>query len=120
MMAKPSMARRVCIPYPLSPTGGEGWGKGASGSTLTRLVPDGPSHPLPRCGRGYFPVRRSANISGDDADDAVRHDDDLLRGLAVEQPGDLRQRERGLFRFLGGGVARQVDGAAQLAVDLHR
>ena len=41
---------------PLSPTGGEGWGEGATGGTaadtLTRLAPGGAIHPLPPCGRG--------------------------------------------------------------------
>src|SRR6266581_8488429 len=55
---------------------------------------------------------------GNDADDAVGHDHHLLRCLPIEKAYDLRQGECSLFDRFRRGVARQVDRAAQLAVDL--
>ena len=58
--------------------------------------------------------------SDDDVDDAVGHDDDLARRLAGHRGLHVGLRQRRLARRGLGGVARDLDRRAQLAVDLDR
>ena len=62
---------------------------------------------VPEIKEFFWKWRRSHNSQGESS---------LARYLG----NILRQGERGLFDRFRRGVARQVDGAAQLAVDLHR
>src|SRR6516165_11297784 len=56
--------------------------------------------------------------SRDDVDDAVRDNDDFARRLPVKPARHLRQCESGIFDCIAIGVARDIEGRAELSVDL--
>ncbi len=53
-------------------------------------------------------------------DDFARHHDDLAHRHAFEEAHHLRLRAGQRFSFILRGIDRELDGCAQLAIDLHR
>ena len=73
-----------------------------------------------RRGKPQGASKRRARRSGDDIDDPLRNDDDLLRGLPVQRPFYRIEGENGSLDFLFSGLAWHGDISPLLAVDLHR
>src|SRR5450432_3082103 len=87
-------------------------------SSLCRTRRPSPTGP-PSCRPTSRPGCRPSSSSGDEADDAGGLVDELHDLAALEVLGDVGDGEGGGARDVLGRVARELDGAAHLAVDLN-
>src|SRR5450432_3735150 len=87
-------------------------------SSLCRTPRPSPTGP-PSCRPTSRPGCRPSNSGGHEADDAGGLVDELHDLAALEVLGDVGDREGGRARDVLGRVARELDGAAYLAVDLN-